>query len=374
MEYEKEKFPYINRELSWIDFNARVLEEAIEKENPLMERLRFLGISASNLDEFFMVRVAGVREQVRSGYTGADASGMTPAQLLPILNERIHAFMEKQYSCLHRSILPTMKRQGIRFLMPEDLDDAQQKVVSQYFDKVLFPVLTPLAVDTSRPFPLLTNKTLNIAVRLKDEDGESCFAVVQVPAILSRFLEIPTQDPSVKAYILLEHIIIQHISELFELHKIQACTLFRITRNSDLDIDEDTEDLLSEVQKSIKKRKRGRPVRLELPLRSDKETKAFLTQILKVHEDEVYEMPGPIDLTLFSKFAGLPEFSDLCYQPVSPVYPRPISLATAICSPPSGKKTGCCTTLMRASNASWISYRPQQRIRTFWPSNRRSTA
>ncbi len=321
MEYEKEKFPYINRELSWIDFNARVLEEAIEKENPLMERLRFLGISASNLDEFFMVRVAGVREQVRSGYTGADASGMTPAQLLPILNERIHAFMEKQYSCLHRSILPAMKRQGIRFLMPEELDEAQQKVVSQYFDKVLFPVLTPLAVDTSRPFPLLTNKTLNIAVRLKDEDGESCFAVVQVPAILSRFLEIPTQDPSVKAYILLEHIIIQHISELFELHKIQACTLFRITRNSDLDIDEDTEDLLSEVQKSIKKRKRGRPVRLELPLRSDKETKAFLTQILKVHEDEVYEMPGPIDLTLFSKFAGLPEFSDLCYQPVSPVYP-----------------------------------------------------
>ena len=321
MEKEKEIFPYINRELSWVDFNARVLEEAFEKENPLMERFRFLGISASNLDEFFMVRVAGVKAQVNSNYNGEDASGMTPAQLFPLLKEKIHAFMDRQYSCLHRSIMPALKKQNIRFLIPDEMNREQKNYIKQYFHKVLFPVLTPLAVDTSRPFPLLANKSLNIAVRLKDEDDEACFAVVQVPSILSRFLEIPTHSGEDKSFVLLENIIISQISELFELHEIKACTPFRLTRNSDLDIDEEAEDLLSEIVKSIKKRKRGRPVRLELLQKSDKETKAFLTDMLKIKEDEIYEVPGPIDLTLFSKFANLPEFSHLCFQPVVPVYP-----------------------------------------------------
>ncbi|XOQ49140.1 MAG: RNA degradosome polyphosphate kinase [Eubacteriales bacterium] len=315
---EKIKIPFINRELSWMDFNARVLEEAFKRGNPLMERIRFLSITASNLDEFFMVRVAGVKEQVNSDYRVEDTSGLTPKQLLPLLSEKIHAFTEKQYSCLHRSIVPAMKRKGITFLTPEEMDAKQKQYISDYFDKVLFPVLTPLAVDRSRPFPLLANKSLNIAVRLKGEE-DSYFAVVQVPSILSRFLEIPSENG--KSYVLLENVIIYKMGELFELSDIRAACPFRITRNSDLDIDEEAEDLLIEIQKSIKKRKRGKPVRLELLQKSDAETQEFLIDMLDIQPDDIYQLPGPLDLTFFSKFASLPDFENLCFKPITPVYP-----------------------------------------------------
>ena len=181
IEKEKTKLPYLNRELSWLDFNARVLEEAFKKENPIFERLRFLAITASNLDEFFMVRVAGVMEQVRSKYTTPDLSGLTSQQLLNSLREKIALFMEKQYSCFNRSILPVLRNNGFEFVEPEDLNEEQTAFLQRYFSKVLFPVLTPLAVDRSRPFPMLSNKSLNIAVRLEEKSGEPCFAVVQVP-------------------------------------------------------------------------------------------------------------------------------------------------------------------------------------------------
>ena len=150
----EKRMPYYNRELSWMDFNARVLEEATKKENPLMERLRFLAITGSNLDEFFMVRVAGVKAQVNSKYKqkGNDFD-LTPQELLPLLEEKTHRFMERQYSCLHRSILPALEKQGIRFLSVEEMDGRQKEYLSQYFQRVLFPVLTPLAVDSSRPSP-----------------------------------------------------------------------------------------------------------------------------------------------------------------------------------------------------------------------------
>ena len=315
---DKIKIPFINRELSWMDFNARVLEEAFKRANPLMERIRFLSITASNLDEFFMVRVAGVKEQVSSDYRVEDTSGLTPKQLLPLLSEKIHAFTEKQYSCLHRSIAPAMKRKGIAFLTPEEMNAEQKQYISDYFDKVLFPVLTPLAVDRSRPFPLLANKSLNIAVRLKGEE-DSYLAVVQVPSILSRFLQIPSD--SGKRYVLLENVIIYKMGELFELSDIRAACPFRITRNSDLDIDEESEDLLIEIQKSIKKRKRGKPVRLELLQKSDAETQEFLIDMLDIQPDDIYQFPGPLDLTFFSKFASLSDFETLCFKPITPVYP-----------------------------------------------------
>lgn len=316
---EKEKMPYVNRELSWMDFNFRVLEEACKKANPLMERMRFLGITSSNLDEFFMVRVAGVMEQVESNYSTKDPSGLTPAKLLPILSDKIHGFVEKQYSCFSRSIAPSLKKHGIRFLTPDKMDDIQKKFISDYFDKVLFPVLTPLAVDRSRPFPLLTNKSLNIAVRLKG-NGESYFAVVQVPGgILSRFLQLPST--SGYDYVLLENIIIYKLSELFELSDIRSTCTFRITRNSDLEIDEDTEDLLIEIQKSIKKRKRGKPVRLELSKKHDTETEKFLKEMLEIDESDIYYISGPLDLTFCTKFASLPQFKSLCFKPITPVYP-----------------------------------------------------
>ncbi|MCI2035208.1 MAG: RNA degradosome polyphosphate kinase [Oscillospiraceae bacterium] len=318
LEEKSDNVPYINRELSWMDFNFRVLEEAFKKDNPLMERMNFLGITESNLDEFFMVRVAGVMEQVESNYLTRDPSGLSPAELLPLLTDKIRTFEEKQYSCLNRSILPALKKIGIRFLTPEGMDENQRQYISAYFDKVLFPVLTPLAVDRSRPFPLLANKSLNIAVRLKRKD-ESYFAVVQVPSILPRFLPIPPKDG--KTFVLLENVILDKLEELFELSDIRSACTFRITRNSDLDIDEDTEDLLSEIRKSIKKRRRGKPVRLELSQRHDKETESFLKEMLEIGSEDVYEIPGPLDLTFCTKFSSLPQFAGLRFKPIRPVYP-----------------------------------------------------
>lgn len=314
-----EKMPYYNRELSWVDFNYRVLEEAFKKENPIMERIRFLSITASNLDEFFMVRVAGVMEQVRSKYHVEDLSGLTPQKLLEKLNLKIHEFMEKQYSCLHRSIIPALKKLNISFLTPDEMNEEQLSFLSNYFEKVLFPVLTPLAVDPSRPFPLLANKSLNVAIRLEG-NGKPYFAVVQVPSILSRYLELPSRDGS-REFILLENLIIYKLEELFEASDIRAACPFRMTRNSDLEIDEGAEDLLAEIQKSIKKRKRGNPVRLELLQKCDPETKSFLLEMIHIRKDNIYELQGPLDLTFLSKFADLPKFQKYCFKPIMPVYP-----------------------------------------------------
>ncbi|MEG1427083.1 MAG: polyphosphate kinase 1, partial [Oscillospiraceae bacterium] len=318
-------FPYYNRELSWMDFNERVLEEAAKKENPLMERLKFLAITGSNLDEFFMVRVAGVKAQVLSGIKKKDESGLTPEELLAKLEEKTHIFMEKQYRCFSRSISPTLKKNNIRFLTVSEANERQKEQIAAYFHKVIFPVLTPLAIDNSRPFPLLANKSLNIAVRLEAKEkteNDPCFAVVQVPSILPRFLALRSEE-GFHDFILLEDIITENLAVLFELHGVMSTCLFRITRNSDMAIDEEAEDFLEEMQKSIKKRKRGRPVRLELIQKCDGKTKAFLLKALKVRGKDIYEVPGPLDLTFFMKFSFTKEFSSLCFEPIRPVSPAP---------------------------------------------------
>lgn len=308
--------PYTNRELSWLDFNARVLEEAYEKENPILERCKFLGITASNLDEFFMVRVAGLQEQVRSGYREPDPAGLTPNAQLHRLREAIHAFVDRQYNCFSRSLLPQLRKQGITLAGVEDLTREQRDFIADYFEKVLFPVLTPLAVDRSRPFPLLSNKSLNLGLRLNKE-GETAFAVVQVPSILPRLVELPSEDGRV--WILLEDLLRLHLGELFELHDIDAVASFRVTRNGDLSIDEEAEDLLIEIQQSIKKRKRGKPARLELSRHCDRELQEFLTEMLHVDERDIYEVPGPLDLTFCFKLSGLDD--RLRLPPILPVTP-----------------------------------------------------
>lgn len=316
--YSDSKFPYHNRELSWMDFNSRVLEEAFEKENPVLERVKFLAITASNLDEFFMVRVAGVMDRMHSKSKDIDASGMTPDRQFEKLTEKIHEFSKKQYSCLHHSIIPALKKNKLYFLKIKELNKSQKQEVDEYFEKFIFPVLTPLAVDTSRPFPLLANKSLNIAVRLS-KDGENIFAVVQVPSILPRFFEVTSENG--RSFVLLENIITDKLSELFELYKIQACCLFRITRDSDLDIDEDADDLMEEIERSIKKRKRGDPVRLELISKCDEALKDFLVDMLGVNSKEIYEVTGPLDLTFLSKFGGLDGLDSLRFEPIKPVNP-----------------------------------------------------
>lgn len=323
------KFPYNNRQISWMDFNSRVMEEAFEKENPVMERVNFLSITASNLDEFIMVRVAGVIDQIDHGIKENDLSGLSPKQQYARLSEKIHEFSEKQYSCLNHSILPVLKKHGICFRKVRELSDNQREYINKYFDKVIFPVLTPMAVDTSRPFPLLLNKSLNLAVRLMNDDKETFFAVMQVPSVLPRFIELPQNEqtspdqPVQRDFILLENIITSRLDELFELFRIRSYCPFRITRDSDLDIDEEADDLLTEIEKSIKQRRRGKPIRLEITSKCDKQLREFLTEMLDVDESEIYECKGPLDLTFLSKFAKISGCELLSFKPIKPVSPCP---------------------------------------------------
>ncbi len=313
------EYPYHNRELSWMDFNSRVLEEAFEKDNPVLERLNFLAITASNLDEFFMVRVAGVMDRMHSPKSDTvDESGMTAGQQFELLTDKIHEFSRKQYSCFNRSLIPALKKRSLFFLKINELSKNQKKQVDKYFHKFIFPVLTPLAVDTSRPFPLLANKSLNIAVRLSKE-GEDIFAVVQVPSILQRYFEVSSENG--RCFVLLEDIIINKLSDLFELYRIKACCPFRITRDGDLDIDEDADDLLVEIKHSLKKRQRGDPVRLELASKCDDSLREFLVDMLGVGSKEIYEVSGPLDLTFLSKFCRLEGLDNLRFSPIIPVNP-----------------------------------------------------
>ncbi len=316
---KRTRIPYTNRELSWLSFNERVLEEAYEKENPLLERLKFLSITASNLDEFFMVRVAGLREQVRMGVKKPYPIGQSPSAQLRQIGEQAHFLCRKQYNCLRHSLLPMLRKHDILIVRFDALDVKQKKYVARYFEHTIFPVLTPLAVDQSRPFPLLANRSLNLAVRLKKEK-ETHFAVVQVPSILPRFIALPGEKK--QHFILLEDVIIAYLPKLLETHEVKAVSLFRITRNADLSIDEEAEDLLQEIQKSIKKRKRGRPVRLEINSKCDEETRRFLTETLDVREADVYLCAGPLDLTVWSKLASMVKgHADLRLTPIAPARP-----------------------------------------------------
>ena len=311
--------PYTNRELSWLSFNERVLEEAYEKENPLLERLKFLSITASNLDEFFMVRVAGLREQARLGGKKPYPLGQSPSAQLRQISEQAHFLCKKQYNCLRHSLLPMLRHHEIFIVRFEELDTKQKKFVARYFERTVFPVLTPLAIDQSRPFPLLANRSLNLAVRLKKEK-ETHFAVVQVPSILPRFIALPGEKQ--QCFILLEEVMIAYLPKLLETHEVKSVSLFRITRNADLSIDEEAEDLLQEIQKSIKKRKRGRPVRLEINAKCDAETRRFLIETLDVREADVYPCAGPLDLTAWAKLAALVKGHEgLRLKPVAPARP-----------------------------------------------------
>lgn len=316
--FDKDDMPLKNRHLSWMDFNMRVLEEAMSTSNPIMERLKFLSITASNLDEFFMIRVAEVMDKKLTKPDSKDSSGLKPKQLLGMLTSKIHKFYGKQYSCFFNQILPSLEKTGTKFLKWDDLSLEQMNYAEDYFEKIIFPVLTPLAVDMGRPFPFLSNKSLNIAVEF-EKNQESLFGIVQVPSILPRYLEIPSL--SGKNYILLENIIMGELSRLFELNTIKSSCTFRITRNSDIEIDEGAQNLLTEIEKSIKKRKRGDLVRLEIGNKTSKGIKKFLVNILDVGKKEIYEAGGPIDLTFLSKFYNEEGDSKLKFDKLKPVVP-----------------------------------------------------
>ncbi|WP_313018349.1 RNA degradosome polyphosphate kinase [Acetoanaerobium noterae] len=308
-------YPFFNRELSWLEFNTRVLEEAQDLKNPLFERLKFLAIMASNLDEFFMVRVASLNDQIIAGYSKKDSAGLLPKEQLDKITLRVHELVSEKYNTYLRSLIPALKKEDIYFKRPKNLTDEQRIFVEKYFFNQIYPVLTPMVVDKSRPFPLILNKSLNIAILLRgNEDVEPVFATVQVPSVLDRFILLPCENDK-KEFILLEDIIKIHMDMLFIGHEILDMACYRITRNADLSIDEDgAEDLLEEIEQSIKKRKWGNAVRLEYEKNTSQEIIDYILEESEAFEGGMYRISGPLDLTFLMKFYNLKGYQNLKFE------------------------------------------------------------
>ncbi|ADU28794.1 RNA degradosome polyphosphate kinase [Evansella cellulosilytica] len=302
---------YNNRELSWLAFNYRVLEEAIDERNLLMERFKFLSIFSSNLDEFFMVRVAGLTDQVKAGFTKPEnKAGLTPKEQLTLIAEKTQPLVKKQYET-YEMLLSLLSKQGISLTQINSLSREELFFLEQYFDEQIYPVLTPRAIDAYRPFPMLLNKSLNLAIVIDGQDNEheqitdlsGKLAIVQVPSVLDRYVLIPSFTNERK-YILLEDLITTFIHKLFFGRSIKSVTSFRITRNADLTIHEDEAiDLLIEIEKELKKRKWGAAVRLEIKENEyDHNVLKYLKQRLGIHEKDTYIVNGPLDLTFLFTF------------------------------------------------------------------------
>ena len=305
-----------NREMSWISFDERILEEARDKNLPLFERLKFLSISASNLDEFFMVRVASVRDMMKAGIERKDIAGLTPKEQLKLIIPKTHELMTAQYNTYNRSLLPALSAIGLEVITSyEKLTEEQGRAVDRYFDEDVYPVLTPMAMDSARPFPLITNKALNIGLLIRKKDAkkedELEFATVQVPSVLPRIYELPEQNDEIHRVILLEEIIRRNIGKLFMGNEVICAYPYRVTRDADMEIDEDdAEDLLKEIQRQLKKRRWGQVIRLEVEENINKKLLKILKEELEVKEDNIYMFNGPLDLTFLMKMYGMKGFDD----------------------------------------------------------------
>ncbi len=333
---------YVNRELSWIDFNGRVLEEATAPENPLLERANFLGITQSNVDEFFMVRVASLHKLSAFNVTTTDASGMTPKEQLTAVNDKEHQMVEKRYRIYNDHLLPELGRAAIYIKHVLDLDDKQYDFISRYFADELMPVLTPMADDSSRPFPFIANNSLNVAVKLirdhsqdearprkvregdqevaereqephasKEAKPTTKFATIRVPEIYPRLIKLPNGN----AFVLIDDIIKEFIAKLFPGYQVLSTGTYRVMRDMDLDVaEEDTSDLLRAVQHQLREREHGSVMRLEIEEDFDPWLEKHLIDRLKVDEKWVYRVNGPVDLTFLKKLSGLVEgHADLRY-------------------------------------------------------------
>lgn len=323
---------YINRELSWLEFNNRVLEEAADATNPWLERLKFLSIFSSNLDEFFEIRVAGLQQQVYAGVEPQDfgADGMAPAEQLAAIDRRTHELVAEQYRVLKGEVFPGLAEVGIERVRWSELTPAERRQVVGFFRASVFPVLTPLAIDPGHPFPHVHNKSLNIALLVERKNGglpRRHFAVVQVPAVLDRVMVVSRTEKKVR-FILLEDVIAEHLGELFGHLKVVNHTVFRVTRNTDLSIQEDdAEDLLETIEESLRQRMRSDPVRLEI--RSDAND-LFVEMLTGAHDLEardVYRVDGPVDLTALMALHRLDGFAAAKDEPLVPRVPPQFAAA-----------------------------------------------
>lgn len=322
-EYTKPEY-YTNRELSWVKFNERVLSEARDKSLPLFERLKFLSITASNLDEFFMIRVASLKDMVHAKYTKTDIAGMTAKEQLKALSKVTKELVDTQYNTYNRSLLPALKKIGLKVVeRHENLNKEQQEFVDTFFEDEVYPVLTPMAMDSARPFPLIRNKTLNIGALIakKDKKGkeELEFATVQVPSVLPRIVQLPDDKDGNTVVILLEEVIERNINKLFLSNDVVCACPYRIMRNADLTIDEDeAADLLKEIQKQLKKRQWGEVIRLEVEERMDERLLKILEEEFHIKDEDIFKINGPLDLTFLMKMYGLSGFDEFKTKPYVP--------------------------------------------------------
>ena len=310
---------YLNRECTWIKFNERVLRESVVPSNPLLEQLNFVAISASNLDEFFMIRVAGVKHLIESGVPHHDIAGMTPQEQFSAIETMVHKQVGQQYAYLN-DIRDRLRGEGLRFVKPSELTEEQHIWLEQYFEREIYPVVTPMAVDPSHPFPFLSSLSLNLAVllRRREEDSSVKTAILPVPSsVLDRIIKVPGTGDE-KQFLFLEDVLSTFAERFFLGCEILEATPFRVTRDADLDIDDDAEDLLAEVVKSLKKRKKGAAVRLELAVSASRMVKTLLMTELALEERDVYMIPGPLDCKVFFSFTGIEGYDHLRYAPAFP--------------------------------------------------------
>ena len=309
---------FFNRELSWLDFNARVLALAGEDGVPLLERVKFLSIFASNLDEFFQVRVAGLKDQVFAGVDTRSADGRSALQQLLEIRDEVVGLSEVQEKIFLEQVIPALEEHGVAIRGWKTVDEDGQKELSQIFQEHIFPVLTPLAVDPGHPFPYISNLSLSLAVRVVDpESGETRFARVKVPSNLPRFVELPGR----MTFVPLEQVITAHLGELFPGMDLGEVAVFRVTRNADLTVEEnEADDLLAAVEVELRRRRFGRAVRLEIDRTMSEELRELIVRELDVAEDDVYEFTGPLDLSGLSVIHDVdrPDLKYPHWQPITP--------------------------------------------------------
>ena len=293
---------YINRELSWLEFNQRVLDQALLESNPLLERVKFLCIVSSNLDEFFEVRVAGLKQQKQTASSHSESDGLNAVQQLAAISRRVRQLVADQYKCWREKLLPTLEKKSIRFLTYPAVGAKTQKHFTNYFKKEVFPVLTPLAIDPVHPFPQLLNKSLNVVVELEGKDINTNFAIVQVPRILPRVVSPPHQSGDQQEFVFIGNLIQHHVGALFHGVKVKGAHQFRITRNSELYIDEEEqENLLKTIEMELRHRNRGAAVRLEVQRDCPPHVNQRLLRVFNLEEEDCYVMDGPINfIRLFS--------------------------------------------------------------------------
>jgi len=326
---------YINRELSWLEFNARVLEEAADSSTPWLERLKFLCIFSSNIDEFFEVRVAGLQQQLYAGLEPQDygADGLDPAAQLEAINRRAHGLIAEQYRVLEHEVLPGLAAGGIVLVRYGELGSEEREHVERLFTETIFPILTPLAVDPGHPFPHVRNKSLNIAAIVRGEgpgEREQHFAVVQVPSVLDRVVFLPGSGQR-RRFLLLEDVIAAHLGRLFPGFEAVGHTVFRVTRNMDLTIDEEeAEDLLETIEESLRQRLRGEAVRVEIPTDADERLVQLLEEALELVPRDLFRVPGPVDLAGLTALQRLEGFRELRDDPLVPRLPPAFATGASV--------------------------------------------